>query len=522
MMPAFSEPLNGLSILAVPDYPKYNFFTASNWIRIVNFNPKTILMKRKKKELPEFEKVKITDAGSEGKAVGRVGDMVVFVPFVVPGDIVDIKATKKRRSYYEGRAVRFHHLSEKRAEPACRHFGVCGGCRWQNMSYLNQLQYKQKQVSDNFQRIGKLEYKEIQPIIPSANEYFYRNKLEYTFSNRRWLIDKEELANGSVDLNGLGFHLPGMFDRVLDIEHCHLQEENSNTIRLKIRQFALDHDFSFYDRRRNTGFLRNLVIRNTTTGQWMVVVVFGEENEKSMGKMMEFVRDELPFVSSLHYIINQKVNDDTSDLEVVHFAGDPYIVEELAPWREGGSRLKFKISPASFFQTNTIQAERLYRVAADLAGFRGNELVYDLYTGAGTIANYIAGHVKEVIGIEYVEAAVNDAVKNSALNHVNNARFYHGDIAGILDPAFMKENGMPDLIITDPPRAGMHEKVIERIIQAGAEKVVYISCNPATQARDIALMHEHYSIGHVQPVDMFPQTQHVENVVLLRKRTTKG
>ncbi len=472
---------------------------------------------QKKKNLPLLEKVEILDAGAEGKAIARVDKMVIFIPYVVPGDVVDVQLTRKKNSYAEGWAVKFHEYSDKRTEPRCEHFGFCGGCKWQNMKYNQQLVYKQKQVSDNFIRIGKLEFDEISPILASEKEYYYRNKLEYTFANRKWFQEYDPEKKDELNPNGLGFHLPGKFDRILDIEHCYLQPDPSNEIRLAVRAFALKEKLDFYDVRKKEGFLRNLIIRNTGAGDWMLIMVFNNEDDERIEKMMNFIRDKFPQVKSLMYIINPKRNDDLSDLEVRLFSGDPFITEEMKAFREGDPPLQFRIGPLSFFQTNTRQAERLYRIAADFAGFTGNEVVYDLYTGTGTIASYIARSVAKVVGIEYVASAIEDAKENAKLNGLENTSFFAGDIIKILNEDFILENGKPDIIITDPPRSGMHEKVIEQILSIAPEKVVYISCNPATQARDLAMMKEAYEIRKIQPVDMFPHTQHVENVVLLEK-----
>ena len=469
-------------------------------------------MGRRNKDFPVFEKVEILDAGSEGKAVARVNEKVVFVPFVVPGDVVDIKITKKRSTYMEGRAIHFHLYSEKRVEPVCEHFGLCGGCRWQNMSYEQQLIYKQKQVKDNLERIGKFNMPDLLPILPSVNSYFYRNKLEFTFSNKKWLTDFSKDVNfDDLNMNGLGFHMPGIYDRIVDIEKCHLQEDPSNAIRLAVKQYAIDNKLEFYNVKNWTGFLRNIVIRNTSFGEWMVIVIFQHENKKAMEGLLNYIADTFPEINSLMYVVNSKKNDVFSDLDIELFKGNPYIMEEM----EG---LKFKIGPVSFFQTNSQQAYELYKVAREFANLQGDEIVYDLYTGTGTIANFIAAQVKKVVGIEYVPSAILDARENSWLNEISNAVFYDGDIANVLDEKFVELNGKPDVIITDPPRAGMHEKVVKQILKISPEKIIYISCNSATQARDVALMAENYSIEKIQPVDMFPQTHHVENVMLLVRK----
>jgi len=473
--------------------------------------------KQIKQPLPFFEKVKILDAGAEGKAVARVDNRVIFVPYAIPGDIVDLQVTGKKRSYYEARITAFHEYSPWRIDPVCRHFGLCGGCRWQSMDYSRQLHYKQKQVKESFDRIGKFDYPEIRPIIPSDPIYFYRNKLEYTFSNRKWHIDKKPGEEAHIHSNGLGFHLPGRFDRILDIEKCHLQADPSNDIRLKAREFALSEGLSFYDVKTWEGLLRNLIIRNTTTGEWMVIMVFRDDDEEIIRKFMTHLQNNFPEITSLMYAINPKRNDDISDLEIRIFHGNPYLIEELPAFHTDHPPLKFKIGPVSFFQTNARQAQKLYRVAAEFADFKGDELVYDLYSGTGTISCYIAPYVKKVIGLEFIPSAVTDAEENARLNGFSNTAFHSGDIAKVMNEDFFQANGIPDVIITDPPRAGMHEKVVRQILQSRPEKIVYVSCNPATQARDIQILADQYRITAVQPVDMFPHTQHVENVVVMEK-----
>lgn len=466
----------------------------------------------RRKPFPLYEQVQITDAGSEGKAVARVENRVIFVPFVVPGDIVDIQVVRKKKSYFEGKAVKVHAYSDQRTEPKCSHFGLCGGCRWQNMEYKHQLHYKQKQVVDNLERIGGLKLPEISPIIGSDNIYFYRNKLEYTFSNRKWFVEKPDPDHPlTQNRNGLGFHLPGMFDRILDIDNCYLQKNPSNDIRLAVRDFTLNNDYDYYDVKKWDGYLRNLIIRTASTGGLMVIIVFRYVDHIKGPALMDHLMQTFPDITSMMFVINDKRNDDISDLEVQLYKGDPYIMEEM-------DGLKFKIGPKSFFQTNRDQAERLYRIARDFADLSGDELVYDLYTGTGTIATYISRYAKKVVGIEYVASAIDDARENASLNNIENTLFYAGDILRILDSEFIAEHGKPDVIITDPPRAGMHEKVVRQILNASPEKIVYVSCNPATQARDLAIMNDDYSIEKIQPVDMFPQTHHVENVVLLVKK----
>jgi len=465
----------------------------------------------RKNELPLLEKVRITDIGAEGNAIARIDNQVVFVPMLIPGDIVDIKINKKRKKYMEGSVVRFHEYSPDRIKPRCRHFGVCGGCRWQHLPYHLQLYYKEKQVKDNLTRIGKADIGEINPIIGSPEIFLYRNKLEYTFSEKRWLTREEIISdNDFIKEDALGFHIPGLFDKVLDIRECYLQPEPSNAIRDAVRRFAHKKSFPFYNPRQQSGFLRNLIIRNTSDGNVMVIVVFFLDEKKRIYDLMDFLGSEFPAISSLMYIINTKRNDSLADQEPVLYKGEDHLLEEM----EG---LKFRIGPKSFYQTNTKQSLRLYNAAKDFAGLTGNEVVYDLYTGTGTIANFIAESARTVIGIEYIEEAIRDAVINSDINNIKNTRFFAGDIKSVLNEQFIASHGRPDVIITDPPRAGMQKEVVRSIISAGPEKIVYISCNPATQARDIEIMSECYRIMKIQPVDMFPQTHHVENVVLMQK-----
>jgi len=463
------------------------------------------------KPFPLYEKVEIIDAGSEGKAVARVDNRVIFVPYVVPGDVVDIQVVRKKKSFFEGRAVKVHSYSDKRVEAKCEHFGVCGGCRWQNMDYEDQLHYKQKQVVENLTRIGGLELPEINPIIASENIYHYRNKLEYTFSNRRWFVEKPDPDKPELRTrNGLGFHLPGMFDRILDIDNCYLQRDPSNGIRLAARDFTLENDYEYYDVKKWDGYVRNLLIRTSSTGDLMVIIVFRFVDHIKGPALMDHLLEKFPEITSMMYVINDKQNDDIGDLEVKLHHGNDFIMEEM----EG---LKFKIGPKSFFQTNRDQALKLYNTAKDFAGLKGEELVYDLYTGTGTIAAFVARYAKKVIGIEYVASATEDARANSALNGIENTEFVAGDMLRVLNDEFIELHGKPDVIITDPPRSGMHEKVVRQIMKIGPEKIVYVSCNPATQARDLAILKEQYKMEKVQPVDMFPQTHHVENVALLTK-----
>ncbi len=464
-----------------------------------------------------FKEVEILDAGSEGKAVAKVDNKVIFVPFVVPGDVVDIKTTRKKKSFFEGKAIKFHKYSDKRTEPKCEYFGLCGGCKWQNMSYENQLFYKQKQVKDNLQRIGKLDFPEILPIKGAQDIYLYRNKLEFTFSNKKWLTDySKDIDFADRNMDGLGFHLPKMFDRIIDIENCYLQRSPSNKIRLSIRNYAIEKGLEFYDARKHLGLLRNLIIRISSTSDLMVVVVFRTDEKEIINDLLNFVSDKFPEITSLMYIINDKMNDSVSDLEAKLFKGNDFIIEEMLRDEKTGTKLKFKIGANSFYQTNSEQAYNLYKIAKEMADLSGKETVYDLYTGTGTIANFIADSAKKVIGIEYIPSAIEDAFENSKLNKIENTDFFAGDMLKIFTDDFVAENGQPDVIITDPPRAGMHDKVIKQILNTAPEKIVYISCNPATQARDLSLMVEKYDIEKVQPVDMFPHTHHVENVVLLR------
>jgi 23S rRNA (uracil1939-C5)-methyltransferase len=468
-------------------------------------------MSRRRQPIPILEKVEIIGAGSEGKALARVDNIVVFVPFVVPGDIVDIQVTRRKRSFYEGKAIKFHHYSEKRIEAKCEHYGLCGGCKWQVMAYSDQLKYKQKQVVDNFERIGKLDTSNISPILPSAEEYFYRNKLEFTFSNKKWLTDDEMADDKTRNMNGLGFHLPGMFDKVVDVKNCYLQPEPSNSIRLALKKFATDNQFTFYDNRAHHGFLRNVIIRTSSTDEVMVIVIFAEDNDDDIRRTLAHLKSIFPEITSLMWVVNKKLNDTIFDQDVQLYHGNPFIIEEM----EG---LKFKVGPKSFYQTNSAQAYNLYKIAREFADFKGDEIVYDLYCGTGTITNFVAPSVKKVIGVEIVPDAIEDAKHNSELNGITNTAFFAGDLAKLLDEDFVAGEGLPDIVITDPPRAGMHTKVIDQLLKALPEKIVYVSCNPATQARDIDLMREKYDLVKIQPVDMFPQTHHVENVCLLVRK----
>ena len=470
-------------------------------------------MGRNKKSLPLLEQVTITDVAAEGKAIAKVNDMVIFVPFVAPGDVVDIQLTRKKNSYAEGKAVHFHSYSPHRVEPCCQHGGVCGGCKWQHIPYEDQLKYKQKQVLDNLTRIGKVQPEEVLPILGSAKTTFYRNKLEFTFSNTKWLAEEEVKSGVTPDTwNGVGFHIPTLFDKVLDIQKCWLQDDISNRIRNCIKAYCLSHEgYPFFDLRNQEGFIRTLMIRTASTGDLMVVVVFFHEDQERREALLSHVAEQFPEITSLLYVINGKCNDTITDQEVIVFKGKDHIIEEM----EG---LHFKVGPKSFYQTNSEQAYNLYKVARSFAGLTGNELVYDLYTGTGTIANFVARQSKQVIGIEYVPEAIEDAKVNASLNGLENTLFYAGDMKDILTADFIQQHGRPDVIITDPPRAGMHADVIKTILAAEPKRVVYVSCNPATQARDLSLLDVKYALKKVQPVDMFPHTHHVENVVLLEKR----
>lgn len=472
-------------------------------------------MARKKKELPLLEKVTITDVAAEGKAVAKVNELVIFVPYVVPGDVVDLQVKRKKNHYAEAVAVKFHEKSPLRTEPFCSHFGVCGGCKWQCLSYEEQLKYKQKQVFDNLTRIGKVELPEFRPILGSEKTRFYRNKLEFTFSNKRWLTEEEVKQDVKYDqMNAVGFHIPGAFDKVLAIDKCWLQDDISNQIRNAVRDYAYAHNFPFFDLRTQEGLLRNIMVRTSSTGELMVVLqckVTDDKGRRKMEEILQFMADSFPQITSLMYVINNKCNDTIGDLDVEVFKGNDHIFEEM----EG---LRFKVGPKSFYQTNSEQAYNLYKVARELAGLTGNELVYDLYTGTGTIANFVARQARKVVGIEYVPEAIEDAKVNSALNGIDNTLFYAGDMKDILTNDFIAEHGRPDVIITDPPRAGMHNDVIDVILAAEPKRIVYVSCNPATQARDLQLLDGKYKVTAVQPVDMFPHTHHVENVVQLERR----
>lgn len=472
-------------------------------------------MARKRKELPLLEKITITDVAAEGKAIAKVDDLVIFVPYVVPGDVVDLQIRRKKHHYAEAEAVHFHSYSPVRSMPFCQHYGVCGGCKWQILPYGEQIRYKQKQVMDNLTRIGKVELPEVSPILGSKKTQCYRNKLEYTFSNKRWLTTEEVKQEVEYEqMNAVGFHIPTSFDKVLAIEKCWLQDDISNRIRNAVRDYAYTHNYSFQNLRTHEGMLRNLIVRTSTTSELMAILVCKIENDDEMKlfkQLLQFIADSFHEITSLLYIINNKVNDTITDLEVQTFKGNDYIYEEM----EG---LRFKVGPKSFYQTNSEQAYELYKVARNFAGLTGDELVYDLYTGTGTIANFVARQARQVIGIEYVPEAIEDAKVNSAINGITNTLFYAGDMKDLLTDDFIHDHGHPDVVITDPPRAGMHQDVVDVILRAEPTRIVYVSCNPATQARDLQLLDPKYRVTAIQPVDMFPHTHHVENVVRLEKR----
>lgn len=469
-------------------------------------------MGRKRKELPVVENVEITGVAAEGKSIARVDDMVVFIPYGAPGDVVNIKLDKKKRSYAEAHIVDLVKPSPDRVTPTCEHFGVCGGCKWQHIPYESQLRYKRDQVVDALTRIAKVEIPEVNPTLGSKETFCYRNKLEYTFSCKCW-ITFEDLRSGReiADRNALGFHIPGAFDKVLDIKKCWLQDDLSNRIRLFVRQYALAKGYEFYDIKAQQGLMRTLMVRIASTGEVMLIVVFARPEQEKIDDMMGAIAAEFPEITSLLYVVNQKVNDTIADQEVITYRGRDYINEEM----EG---LQFRIGPKSFYQTNSLQAYELYKVARRMACLKPDDLVYDLYTGTGTIANFVARQVKKVVGIEYVPEAIADAKLNSEVNGIDNTIFFAGDMKDVLTDGFIEEHGRPDVMIIDPPRAGMHEDVVNVILNARPERIVYVSCNPATQARDLALMDSLYRVEEVQPVDMFPNTHHVENVVRMTRR----
>ena len=472
-------------------------------------------MSRKRKPLPILTDILITDVAAEGKAIAKVDNLVIFVPYVVPGDVVDLQIKRKKHSYAEAEAIALKKPSELRAKPVCKPFGVCGGCKWQCLPYEEQLRFKQKQVWDNLTRIGKIELPEMMPILGSKHVARYRNKLEFGFSNKKWLTSEQVASGVQFDcMDAVGFHIPGAFDKILDIEECHLMDDINNRLRNGIRAYALAHGLTFFDLRQQTGLLRNMMLRTSATGEIMLLMQFcmrGADDEAQAKALLEHLHATFPEVTSLLYVNNTKCNDTIGDLDVITFAGTPFIYETM----EG---LRFKVGPKSFYQTNTEQAYELYKVARNFAALTGDELVYDLYTGTGTIANFVARQARQVVGIEYVPEAIEDAKVNAALNGLDNTLFYAGDMKDILTTGFIERHGKPDVIITDPPRAGMHADVVNAILFAAPRRIVYVSCNPATQARDLALFDTDYRVTKVQPVDMFPQTHHVENVVCLERR----
>ncbi len=470
-------------------------------------------MAKKNTDKIVFDHIKVLDAGAKGVSVAKAPDgKVIFIPNVVPGDVVDVQTFKKRKAYYEGKAVKFHEFSQHRIEPVCEHFGVCGGCKWQNMKYSQQLYYKQNEVFNHLQRIGKIELPEFEPILGSEKQFFYRNKMEFSFSNSRWLTEEE--VGSTEDLgnrNALGFHIPKMWDKILDINKCHLQEDPSNAIRNEIRAFANENNLTFFNPRNHEGLLRTLMLRTASTGEIMVLIQFFENDKAGRELLLDHIYEKFPQITSLQYVVNNKANDTLYDTNIKLYKGRDYILEEM----EG---LKFSINAKSFYQTNSDQAYELYKITRDFAGLTGTETVYDLYTGTGTIAQFVSKNAKKVIGVESVPEAIIDAKANAQRNEITNCEFYVGDMKVVFNESFIAQHGKPDVIITDPPRDGMHKDVIEQIMKIEPSRIVYVSCNSATQARDLALMDEKYKVTRVRPVDMFPQTHHVENVVLLERR----
>ncbi len=469
------------------------------------------MSKRTKKQV--FTHIEVLDAGAKGKTIAKAPDgKVIFLSNTVPGDVVDVQTFKARKAYYEGKATTFHTLSSKRTTPVCEHFGVCGGCKWQDIGYEHQLYYKQKEVTNNLTRIGHIQLPEVTPILGSAHQYFYRNKMEFSFSDSRWLTQEEVQSGADLgDRNALGFHIPGMWDKILDIKKCHLQEDPSNAIRNAVKQFALDNNLEFFNTRNQTGLLRTMMIRTSSTGDVMVVIQFFKEDKAKRTMLLDFLAENFPQISSLQYIINGKANDTIYDQDVICYKGEDHIFEEM----EG---LKFKINAKSFYQTNSQQAFELYKITRDFAGLKGNELVFDLYTGTGTIAQFVAKQAKKVVGVESVPDAIAAAKENAQLNGIKNVHFFVGDMKVVFNDAFIKEHGQPDVVITDPPRDGMHKDVVQQLINIAPKKIVYVSCNSATQARDLELLNATYKVTKTQAVDMFPQTFHVENVVLLERK----
>ncbi|UPS90797.1 23S rRNA (uracil(1939)-C(5))-methyltransferase RlmD [Bizionia sp. M204] len=470
-------------------------------------------MARKNNRKQIFTNVEVIDAGAKGKVIGKAPDgKVIFMPNAVPGDVVDVQTFKKRKAYFEGKATIFHKLSEKRTEPECQHFGVCGGCKWQNMGYEHQLFYKQKEVTNNLTRIGHIELPEVTPILGCKAPYFYRNKMEFSFSDSRWLTLEEIQSDRDLgDRNALGFHIPGMWDKILDIKKCHLQADPSNAIRNAVREFAIANELAFFNTRNQHGLLRTMMIRTSSTGDIMVMIQFFKEDKIKRELLLDYLAETFPEITSLQYVVNEKANDTIYDQDVICYKGYDYIFEEM----EG---LRFKINAKSFYQTNSEQAYELYKITRDFAGLTGNELVYDLYTGTGTIAQFVAKKANKVVGVEAVPDAILAAKANAQLNGIANVDFYVGDMKNVFNQDFINTHGHPDVIITDPPRDGMHKDVVNQILNIAPEKIVYVSCNSATQARDLQLMDAQYKVTRTQAVDMFPQTHHVENVVLLERR----
>ena len=470
-------------------------------------------MGRKQTNKVIFENITVLDAGAKGVSVAKAPEgQVIFIPNVVPGDVVDVQTFKKRKAYFEGKAIKFHSFSENRIEPVCQHFGACGGCKWQNMKYEQQLFYKNQEVYNNLKRIGKIELPDFEPILGSEKQFFYRNKMEFGFSNQRWLTEDEIKSEDDLgNRSALGFHIPKMWDKILDISKCHLQEDPSNAIRNEIKRFAIENDLAFFDARNHEGLLRTLMIRTASTGEIMVLIQFFKENKTQRELLLNHVAEQFPQITSLQYVINSKANDTLYDQDIKLFKGRDYILEEM----EG---LHFSINAKSFYQTNSDQAYELYKITREFAGLTGNEVVYDLYTGTGTIAQFVSKKAKKVVGVEAVPEAIADAKENAKRNEITNCEFYVGDMKNVFNDDFINQHGQPDVIITDPPRDGMHKDVVEMLLKTNVPKIVYVSCNSATQARDLALMDEKYKVTRVRPVDMFPQTHHVENVVLLELR----
>jgi 23S rRNA (uracil1939-C5)-methyltransferase len=470
-------------------------------------------MGRKQSDKIIFREVTVLDAGAKGVSVAKAEDgRVIFTPNVVPGDVIDVQTFKKRKSYFEGKAIHFHRYSEDRVQPKCSHFGVCGGCKWQNMQYEKQLYYKNNEVYNHLKRIGKIELPDFEPILGSEKQFYYRNKMEFSFSDSRWLTENEIQQEATfTNRNALGFHIPKMWDKILDIEHCYLQEDPSNAIRNSIKTFANEHGIPFYNARNQTGVLRTLMIRTSSTGEIMVLLQFFKEEKNMREALLNHIKTTFPSITSLLYVINEKGNDTLYDQEIKLFHGRDYILEEM----EG---LHFSVNAKSFYQTNSDQAYELYKITRDFAGLTGNEIVYDLYTGTGTIAQFVSKKAKKVVGVEAVPEAISEAKENAKRNNIDNCSFFVGDMKVIFTDSFIQQNGKPDVIITDPPRDGMHADVVQQLLKVAPEKIVYVSCNSATQARDLAILDALYKVTRVRPVDMFPQTHHVENVVLLEKK----